>query len=214
MLAGNLSRRQFRPEALGNNVALLLQRPRSPWLATGDDFHSSAATARTTSRTSTLIDVGGGWISSIQNWITATLRAAMCSVCDAYVEARDILQKEGIPTAVISMPYRLVFEEQDAAYKRAIMGETHARVAVEMGWDRYWASTAASWACTGSASPARSLTSIRNSTTRQMPSSVPRGRCFRTSTADRVRCADSDAHGGARPSCGRPTRRRDTSSGR
>jgi transketolase len=57
------------------------------------------------------------------------------------VEAREVLQKEGIPTAVVSMPCRLLFEEQDTAYKKAVMGESHARVAVEaaveMGWGRY-----------------------------------------------------------------------------
>ncbi len=57
------------------------------------------------------------------------------------VEAREILQKDGMPTAVVSMPCRLLFEEQDLAYKRAVMGETHARVAVEaaveLGWERY-----------------------------------------------------------------------------
>jgi transketolase len=57
------------------------------------------------------------------------------------VQAREILQKEGIPTAVVSMPCRLLFEEQDAAYKRAVLGAPHARVAVEAavetGWDRY-----------------------------------------------------------------------------
>jgi transketolase len=57
------------------------------------------------------------------------------------VQARDVLQGEGIPTAVVSMPCRLLFEEQDAAYKRAVMGETNARVAVEaaveLGWERY-----------------------------------------------------------------------------
>ena len=57
------------------------------------------------------------------------------------VEARDILQKEGIPTAVVSMPCRLLFEAQDAAYKKAVLGTTRARVAVEAavetGWDRY-----------------------------------------------------------------------------
>jgi transketolase len=57
------------------------------------------------------------------------------------VEARTIMQREGIPTAVISMPCRLLFEEQDAAYKREVLGDTHARVAVEaavdMSWDRY-----------------------------------------------------------------------------
>jgi transketolase len=39
------------------------------------------------------------------------------------------------------MPYRLLFEEQDATYKHAVMGETEARVAVEaaveLRWDRY-----------------------------------------------------------------------------
>jgi transketolase len=57
------------------------------------------------------------------------------------VEAREILQKDGIPTAVVSMPCRLLFEKQDAAYKKAVMGKTHARVAVEaaveLGWERY-----------------------------------------------------------------------------
>ncbi len=57
------------------------------------------------------------------------------------VEAREILQKDGMPTAVVSMPCWLLFEEQDLAYKRAVMGETHARVAVEaaveLGWERY-----------------------------------------------------------------------------
>ena len=39
------------------------------------------------------------------------------------------------------MPCRLLFDEQDAAYKRAVLGDPRARVAVEaavqMGWDRY-----------------------------------------------------------------------------
>jgi transketolase len=57
------------------------------------------------------------------------------------VEARDILQKQGVPTAVVSMPCRLLFEAQDAAYKKAVLGTARARVAVEaaveMGWERY-----------------------------------------------------------------------------
>ena len=57
------------------------------------------------------------------------------------VAARDVLQKNGIPTAVVSMPCRLLFEEQDAAYRRSVMGETLARVAVEaaveLGWEKY-----------------------------------------------------------------------------
>ena len=57
------------------------------------------------------------------------------------VEARDVMQKEGVPTAVVSMPCRLLFEQQDAAYQRAVLGEGSGRVAVEAGvevsWDRY-----------------------------------------------------------------------------
>ncbi|WP_426435539.1 transketolase-like TK C-terminal-containing protein [Bradyrhizobium genosp. P] len=57
------------------------------------------------------------------------------------VQARDILQKQGILTAVVSMPCRLVFERQDAAYKKAVLRRTRARVAVEaaveLGWERY-----------------------------------------------------------------------------
>jgi len=57
------------------------------------------------------------------------------------VQARDVLQKQGIPTAVVSMPCRLLFEDQDAAYKKEVLGATRARVAVEaaveLGWERY-----------------------------------------------------------------------------
>jgi transketolase len=57
------------------------------------------------------------------------------------VQARDTLQKQGIPTGVVSMPCRLLFEQQDAAYKKAVLGNSRARVAVEaaveLGWERY-----------------------------------------------------------------------------
>ena len=57
------------------------------------------------------------------------------------VEARQKLQNEGVPTAVVSMPCRSLFEAQDEDYKRATLGETAIRVAVEAGvemsWDRY-----------------------------------------------------------------------------
>jgi transketolase len=57
------------------------------------------------------------------------------------VVARAVLQQEGIPTAVVSVPCTLIFNEQDAAYQQAVLGDTLARVAVEaavqMSWDRY-----------------------------------------------------------------------------
>ncbi|HHX4219867.1 TPA: transketolase-like TK C-terminal-containing protein, partial [Burkholderia contaminans] len=57
------------------------------------------------------------------------------------VQARDILQKEGVPTTVVSMPCRLLFEEQPRDYQEAVLGASPARVAVEaaveLGWERY-----------------------------------------------------------------------------
>ncbi|MPV59990.1 transketolase [Burkholderia sp. HI2761] len=63
------------------------------------------------------------------------------SEVDLAVQARDVLQHEGVPTAVVSMPCRLLFEEQPRDYQRAVLGTSPARVAVEaaveLGWERY-----------------------------------------------------------------------------
>jgi transketolase len=58
------------------------------------------------------------------------------------LEARDALQKEGVPTRVVSMPCWELFEEQSQEYRDEVLpaGVT-ARLAVEagvaQGWDRY-----------------------------------------------------------------------------
>ena len=55
--------------------------------------------------------------------------------------ARDILQGEGVPTAVVSMPCWSLFEAQDQAYRDSVLGADAVRVGVEaataFGWDRY-----------------------------------------------------------------------------
>jgi transketolase len=55
--------------------------------------------------------------------------------------ARDALQANGIPTAVVSMPCCERFDAQDAAYRAEVLGTGGVRVAVEaavrFGWDRY-----------------------------------------------------------------------------
>ncbi|MBT3358433.1 MAG: transketolase [Rhodospirillales bacterium] len=56
--------------------------------------------------------------------------------------AREALQKEGIPTAVVSVPCFELFDAQDAAYRAAVLGAPGGvRVAVEaaigQGWDKY-----------------------------------------------------------------------------
>ncbi|MEZ5627140.1 MAG: transketolase [Rhodocyclaceae bacterium] len=55
--------------------------------------------------------------------------------------ARDLLQADGIPTAVVSMPCWALFDAQDADYRHAVLGEGCVRVGVEaamrFGWDQY-----------------------------------------------------------------------------
>ncbi|MFD1554720.1 transketolase [Paraburkholderia silviterrae] len=55
--------------------------------------------------------------------------------------ARERLQREGIPTAVVSLPCWEVFDEQDPAYRQEVLGTDTVRVGVEaavrFGWDRY-----------------------------------------------------------------------------
>lgn len=57
------------------------------------------------------------------------------------VQARAELQSDGVPTAVVSMPCRLLFEAQPARYRAQVLGPGTARVAVEAAvqdsWDRY-----------------------------------------------------------------------------
>lgn len=55
--------------------------------------------------------------------------------------ARRILQTEGTPTAVVSMPSWELFESQPADYRADVLGLGTVRVACEaamrFGWDRY-----------------------------------------------------------------------------
>ena len=57
------------------------------------------------------------------------------------LEARERLQADGVPTAVVSMPSWELFEQQDKSYREHILGRDTTRVAVEaavrLGWDRY-----------------------------------------------------------------------------
>jgi transketolase len=55
------------------------------------------------------------------------------------VEARDVLQAEGIPTRVVSMPCREWFDGQDATYRTSVLPHTvRARVAVEAAVAQSW----------------------------------------------------------------------------
>jgi transketolase len=54
--------------------------------------------------------------------------------------ARDALEAEGVPTAVVSLPCWELFGAQDDSYRAAVLGEA-PRVGVEaaiaMGWERW-----------------------------------------------------------------------------
>ena len=57
------------------------------------------------------------------------------------LQAREGLQADGIPTAVVSMPCWELFDAQDASYRSMVLPPRGVRVAVEaalrFGWDRY-----------------------------------------------------------------------------
>jgi transketolase len=70
----------------------------------------------------------------------ATIMATGSEVSIA-LKARALLQADGVPTAVVSMPCWELFERQDEPYRREVIGRGTARVAVEaavrQGWERW-----------------------------------------------------------------------------
>jgi transketolase len=57
------------------------------------------------------------------------------------LEAKGLLEKQNIPTAVVSMPCWEAFEQQQESYRRSVLGEDVLRVGIEaavrLGWERY-----------------------------------------------------------------------------
>ena len=70
----------------------------------------------------------------------ATLFASGSEVALA-LQARRLLQEQGVPTAVVSVPCWELFEQQDARYQADVIGRGTVRVAVEaavgLGWERF-----------------------------------------------------------------------------
>ena len=60
---------------------------------------------------------------------------------DIALRARTLLEKDGIPTRVVSVPCWELFEAQPAAYQQKTIGKAKVRLAVEagvrQGWDRF-----------------------------------------------------------------------------
>ena len=57
------------------------------------------------------------------------------------MEARNMLQKNGVSTAVVSMPCWELFDAQSSAYQAKVLGKNTVKVGVEaalrFGWDKY-----------------------------------------------------------------------------
>jgi len=70
----------------------------------------------------------------------ATLIASGSEI-EIALAAQETLQKDGIPTAVVSAPCLELFEAQDEAYRHSVLGPDRVRVAIEaaagFGWERY-----------------------------------------------------------------------------
>jgi len=57
------------------------------------------------------------------------------------LDARRLLQADGVPTAVVSMPCWELFDAQEEAYRRQVLGPDSVRIGIEaamrFGWDQY-----------------------------------------------------------------------------
>jgi transketolase len=83
---------------------------------------------------------GGYELVGADGEVRVTLIATGSEVALA-LEARELLQAEGIGARVVSLPCWELFERQDQAYRTEVLGEGTVRVACEaavrLGWERY-----------------------------------------------------------------------------
>jgi transketolase len=97
-------------------------------------------TLRTEHKTANLTARGAYVLADATGKRQALLMATGSEVAIA-MQARDLLEAEGIGTRVVSMPCWELFEEQDEAYRKRVLPGGPVRVAVEaairFGWDRW-----------------------------------------------------------------------------
>ncbi|MBM3486023.1 MAG: transketolase family protein, partial [Alphaproteobacteria bacterium] len=83
----------------------------------------------------------GGYVLAAADGSPRVTLIATGSEVTIALAARTLLQKDDIPTAVVSMPSTTLFDRQPEVYRRAVLGPDTVRVAVEaavgFGWDRY-----------------------------------------------------------------------------
>ncbi|EHR60864.1 transketolase [Saccharomonospora cyanea] len=82
---------------------------------------------------------GGYVLAEASNGSPEVVLIATGSEVQLAVEAREVLEAEGTPTSVVSMPCVEWFDQQDQAYRDAVIPPTvKARVAVEAGVAQPW----------------------------------------------------------------------------
>ena len=100
----------------------------------------SLPTLRTEFTNRNLVASGAYILAEAEGKRMAILLATGSEVSVA-MEARDLLQRDGIGTRVVSMPCWELFEAQDERYRKKVLPAGPVRVAVEagarMGWDRW-----------------------------------------------------------------------------
>jgi transketolase len=110
-------------------VALILTRQKLPVID-----QSRYASARNV--------VQGAYILSEASDLPALILIATGSEVQLALGAQQVLEREGIPVRVVSMPCWELFDKQDPAYKAAVLPPAiHKRLAIEagvsLGWHRY-----------------------------------------------------------------------------
>lgn len=128
---GEILRRTDRP------AGLILSRQDLPTIARGERYASAEGVAQ------------GAYVVSEEQGDLQVILIATGSEVAVALAAQDVLQAEGVPTRVVSMPCQEWFDEQPAAYREQVLpAAVTARVSVEagiaMGWAKYLGANGAS----------------------------------------------------------------------
>jgi len=121
-------------ERTANPAGLILTRQNVPTFERGDgaaDGDVLAAADGVARGAYVLAEAVGG--------APAVILLATGSEVQLALEARETLQADGVPTRVVSVPCREWFDEQDPAYREAVLpASVRARVSVEAGLSLGW----------------------------------------------------------------------------
>ena len=81
--------------------------------------------------------VRGGYVLAEREGARAVILATGSEVALA-VAAQQLLDARGVPVRVVSLPCTTLFDRQDEAWRRAVLGTALPRIGVEAGVTRWW----------------------------------------------------------------------------